>query len=237
MNASCSVKDLVDGKVDIFFGKDVSRQGREYATAKGMTLTQTPIGKEAFVFFTHKDNPVRELSQAQIRAVYGYGGRIRNWKELGGRDEPILAFQRTKSSDAQDAMQGIMQGEAMIPPPLAQQQGVSGARYTLIYVAAYRNRKNAIGYSFRWYTTVPEASPGIRLLAVDGVLPTQANIQNGSYPFTTPLLAVTARPLSPQTKSLLDWILGPEGQDLIARAGYVPLHQGSTSSQTRPDAQ
>ena len=38
-----------------------------------------------------------------------------------------------------------------------------------------------------------------------------------------PLVAVTARPLSPQSKSLLDWITGPEGQDLLARAGYVPL--------------
>ena len=225
IDESCDVKNLVDGKADIFFGKKVSRQGRDYAASNGLTLTEIPIGHEAFVFFTHKDNPVRSLTQAQIRAVYS--GRIRNWKELGGRDEPILAFQRIKGSDAQDTMLGIMNGEAMAPPPRAQQQGASGANYTVINVAAYHNRKNALGYSCRWYTTVPNASPGIRLLAVDGILPTPENIQSGAYPFTTLLLAVTARPLSPQSRSLLNWIIGPEGQDLIARTGYVPLRPGA----------
>ena len=61
------------------------------------------------------------------------------------------------------------------------------------------------------------------MLAIDGIEPTPENIASGAYPFTEPVLAVTARPLSPQSKSLLDWILGPEGQDLIARIGYVPL--------------
>ena len=50
-------------------------------------------------------------------------------------------------------------------------------------------------------------------------------LRNGTYPFTVPLLAVTARPLSPQSRSLLDWITGPEGQDLLERVGYVPLQQ------------
>jgi phosphate transport system substrate-binding protein len=60
-------------------------------------------------------------------------------------------------------------------------------------------------------------------LAIDGVEPTPENIQSGAYPFTVPLVAVTARPLSAQSQRLLDWISGPEGQELLERVGYVPL--------------
>ena len=67
------------------------------------------------------------------------------------------------------------------------------------------------------------ANPDIRLLTIDGIELTPENIRNCKYPFAMPMLAMTARQLSPQSKSLLDWITGPEGQDLLERAGYVPL--------------
>ena len=217
-NTVWAYESLADGEVDIFFGMAPSREQRDYAASKGLTLTELPIGKEAFVFFVHKDNPVRSLTQAQIRAIYS--GRIRNWKELGGPDEDILAFQRPEGSGSQTTMLGIMAGETMINPLRQEMQGMGDI---ILAVAEYRNRKNALGYSFRWYATVLFANPDIRLLAIDGIEPTPENIRSGIYPFTVYRLAVTARPLSPQSKSLLDWITGPEGQDLLERVGYVPL--------------
>ncbi len=215
-------KRLADGKIDIFFGAAPSAGQRAYAQSKGLSLTEIPVGKEAFVFFTHTDSPVRSLTREQIKGVYG--GRIRNWKELGGPDEAILAFQRPEGSGSQTAMLiEVMQGQAMAKP--LREERSHGMGDIVLGVAAYRNRKNALGYSFRWYATALFANPDIRLLAVDGVLPTPENIRNGTYPFTVSLLAVTARPLSPQCKKLLDWIRGSEGQNLLERVGYVPLRQ------------
>ena len=210
---------LVDGTVDIFFGVEPSQEQLGYAEAQGLTLTEIPIGREAFVFFTHRDNHVFSLTKEQIRAVYG--GRVRNWQELGGQDEAILAFQRPEGSGSQTALLRIMEGERVVRPLRDEQ--VYGMGDIILGVAAYHNRKNALGYSFRWYATALFANPDIRLLAVDGILPTPENIQNGSYPFIVPIVAVTARPLSPESQSLIDWILGSEGQDLLARVGYVPL--------------
>jgi len=210
---------LTDGQTDIFFGAAPSQEQRDYAAAKGLTLTETPIAREAFVFFVHNDNPVRSLTQTQIRAIYS--GRIRNWKDLGGPDEPILAFQRPEGSGSQTTMLRIMEGKAMVRP-LREERHI-GMGDIILGVAAYRNRYNAIGYSFRWYATALYPNPDIRLLGIDGVEPTPENIKSGAYPFTVPFVAVTARPLSPQSEILLGWILGPEGQDLIRRVGYVPL--------------
>ena len=205
---------LVDGDADIVFGVVPMQEELDYVVAKGRSLTETPIGKEALVFFVHKDNPVRSLTREQVRAIYS--GRIRNWKDLGGPDEAILAFQRPEWSGCQPTMLRIMKGEAMIPPLLFQYDSA-------FFVEAYSNHKNALGYSFRWLATVPCANPDIRLLAIDGVDPTPENMRSGAYPFTVPLLAVTARPLSPESRSLLDWIRDTEGQDLLERVGYVPL--------------
>ena len=210
---------LAEGEVDIFFGAAPSREQRAYAAGRGHSLTETPIGREAFVFFVHKNNPLCSLTQAQIRAIYS--GRIRNWKELGGPDEPILAFQRPEGSGSQTTMLALMGAESLVRP--LREEINEGMGDVVLGVAAYRNRKNALGYSFRWYVTALFANPDIRLLAIDGIEPTPENIRSGIYPFTVYRLAVTARPLSPQSKSLLDWITGPEGQDLLERVGYVPL--------------
>jgi phosphate transport system substrate-binding protein len=213
---------LIDGEVDIIFGTPPTQKQREYAASKGLSLTETLIGKEALVFLTHKDNPVAALTQAQIRAVYS--GRIGNWKELGGTDETILTFEWPYyNSRSRTVMTRIMEGEAIS----SRVRGRPFGGRVVLGPDAYRNRQNDLGYAPRWYATVPYPSPYIRLLAIDGIAPTPANIQSGAYPFIMPLLAVTARPLSPQSTTLLDWILGPEGQALLERVGYVPLRQGS----------
>ena len=224
---------LADDRTDIFFGAAPSREQREYAADKGLILTEIPVGKSAFVFFVHKDNPVTSLTQAQVKSIYS--GRIRNWKELGGPDERILAFQRPENSGSQTTMLRIMQGEAMVRPLREEyHQGMGGI---VLAVADYRNYENALGYSFRWYVTVLFSNPDIRLLAIDGIEPTPENIRNGAYPFITSILAVTARPLSPQSRNLLDWILGPEGQDLLERVGHVPLgHSAALASAAMSDA-
>ena len=90
-------------------------------------------------------------------------------------------------------------------------------------VAEFRNSTAAIGYSFRWYATVMNGNPGIKLLAIDGVEPTVDNIRNGSYPFTIDVYAVTARTTNPNAAKIVDWITSDEGQKLIEKVGYVGL--------------
>ena len=98
-------------------------------------------------------------------------------------------------------------------------------------VASYRNYRNAIGFSFRFYSTQMVENNQIRLLALNGVYPTQESIRDGSYPISNEFYAVTAAPAgqpapeesNPELAALLDWILSPQGQQIIARTGYAPL--------------
>ena len=105
-------------------------------------------------------------------------------------------------------------------------------------VADYRNFSNAIGFSFRFYATELVTSQAIRLLALDGVYPTQETIRNGTYPLSSYFYAVTAAPIGqppPQETdetlhAFLTWICSPQGQSLVEQTGYVGLSAEDTGA-------
>ena len=98
-------------------------------------------------------------------------------------------------------------------------------------VASYRNYKNALGFSFRFYSTEMVQNGDIRLLSLNGVAPTRETIRDGSYPIASEFYAVTAAPIGdppPQEwdqdlGGFLDWILSPQGQFLVDETGYVSV--------------
>jgi phosphate transport system substrate-binding protein len=211
---------LVDGTVDVFFGAQPSDAQQQAAKAAGRQLTLTPIGREAFVVFVNQDNPVSGLTTAQIQDIYTR--KLTNWSQVGGRDEAILAFQRPEGSGSQTVMESkVMKGRQLAAP--LKEETVEGMGGILSEVADYRNSSAAIGYSFRWYATVMNGNPGLKLLAVDGVAPTPQNIRNRSYPFTVDVYAVTAGTTNANAKRVVDWVVSDEGQALVEQVGYVGL--------------
>jgi len=92
-------------------------------------------------------------------------------------------------------------------------------------VAGYQNAKNAIGYSFMYYSSTMIKNNQIKYLSVDGVMPTPETVRNKSYPFTVPVYAVTLKSNTNQNvRTLINWILSNEGQSLVEKTGYVPVN-------------
>ena len=220
-NTSYAWERLVSGKTDIFFGAPPSERQLRLASVNELEPEITPIAKDAFVFMVNIHNPVDSLTVEQIRDIYRK--KITNWEDVGGADEKILAFQRPEGSGSQTAMtEQVMAGLTLAKP--LQEESIAGMGDIINAVAEFRNRKEAIGYTFRWYSQVQFPSDQIKLLAINGVPPLPENIADNTYPFAGSFVAVTLRPRSPETQALLDWLLGPEGQALIRKTGYVPLH-------------
>ncbi len=213
-------KKLIAGEVDIIFAAQPSPEQQAEASAAGVTLALTPIAKEAFIFFVHKDNAIIGLSTAQIREIYTKA--IINWSQVGGANEPIVPFQRPSGSGSQTAIERkVMQGKKLPAPPreeFAQSMGGIIQR-----VASYRNSSGAIGYSFRYFATTMNANADIKLLAIDGIPPTRETIRDGTYPYTVELYAITAGTKNPHAQAFIDWFLTPTGQKLINDVGYVGL--------------
>lgn len=213
---------LLHKEVDMIFVAAPSKEQKEEFDKIKEELVMTPIGKEAFVFFVNYQNPVKGLSSKQVKDIYS--GRIKNWQEVGGEDRDIRAFQRPEGSGSQSALIRMMQGTPLMEPE--KRDVASGMGDIIAQIAEYENRDNALGYSFRYYTQQMVANKDIKLLAIDGVEPTIENIRNDTYPITNQFYAIYLK--SNQHKNIrpfLEWILSPQGQELVTKTGYVGLHE------------
>ena len=214
--------------VDIFFGPPPSKYQLDALRARGLTPDVRPVAREALVFFVQKDNPISSLSSEQLRRIYT--GEITNWKEVGGRDERILPFQHEAEDENQLLLEElVLRGEAAAPPLREDYLPFSSSDLPSARVARYRKRSGALGFGLRWYLDKWFPDGDVRPLAVDGVPPTDATVRDGSYPLSLPLCMVSCRPLSAESRAFRDWLLGPEGRDLIRRAGYLPWDGGNDS--------
>ena len=210
---------LISGEIDVFFGAQPSEQQLLAAQAMGVEFTLTPIAKEAFVFFVHRENPVDSLTLDEIQDIYQR--RITNWRQVGGRNERILPFQRPENSGSQTIMLAAVMGDAPMTRPL-QQEWIGGMGELVASVAAYRNYHSAIGYSFRYFVTGMRPHEDIKLLAINGIAPTPENIRTGTYPVTVNVYAITAGTTNENADLLIQWLLSEQGQSFIELCGIVP---------------
>ncbi|MDR2716750.1 MAG: substrate-binding domain-containing protein [Treponema sp.] len=212
-------ENLINGKVDIIFCAKPSNEQIERAKEKGVNFNMTPIGKEAFVFFVNKKNPVNNLSIEQVRNIYS--GKTKKWSALGGKHRKIIAYQRPKNSGSQTILESIM-GEENIVKPLTENV-VEVMDGIINRTAEYRNHKNAIGYSFLFYTTQMVRNDKIKLLSINGVLPSKETILNETYFYTDSFYAITTDTDNENVNAFVDWILSEQGQYLVDKTGYVPV--------------
>ena len=214
-------RNLAERNTDIFIGVYPSEEQKAYAESCGTTYVYTPIGTEAFVFFVHKDNPIDNLTTEQIQGIYA--GEITNWKQVGGKNEEIAAFQRNEGSGSQSMLERFMGDVPIMEAPTELVNDLMSG--IVEKVSNYKSKTNSIGFSFRYYIEGIIKNPDIKMLSVDGVAPTAENIKNGSYPIVTPIYAVTYEEnTNENVDRLLKWILSEEGQYIIEETGYVGVN-------------
>ena len=219
---------LINDEVDLIVVTEPSEEELELAKQKGVELEVIPVVKEGFVFYVNSQNPVESLTKEQIQKIYT--GEITNWKEVGGQDEKIKAFQRPINSGSQTGMLSlVMKGLKLMEAP---KENLIGTMEEIInMVSSYQNGKNAIGYSYYYYATTmfetidETVASNIKLLSIDGVKPNNQTIQDSSYPFTTAYYIVINKADTEDDASriLANQLLSARGQKVAEEAGYVPV--------------
>lgn len=197
---------VVDGDADILFCAAPSEAQKQYAKEQGVELVYVPIGREAFVFFVHENNPVEGLTAEQIRDIYA--GEITNWAQVGGRNRVINPVTRLEGSGSQTVMEAFMGGREI----------ARKSPFALI--------GGSLGFSFRYYMDGIVGNESVKMLTLNGVYPSAENIRNGTYPIIAEFYAVyRADNDNPSIPVLIDWILSAEGQRLIEESGYVGIYE------------
>ena len=213
--------NLINGDVDLIVALGPSESQKNQAASRGLELKLTPIGREAFVFFVHQKNKVNGLTLQQIKDIYA--GNVTDWSEVGGEKDAIRAFQRPQDSGSQTALQTLMGDVPIMEAPT--EDIATGMGGIINEVAQYKNYKNAIGYTFRFYSTEMVGNSQIKLLEINGVAPSKETIRTGTYPITSEFYIVTSGTENPNVDKFIDWVLSAEGQQLVEEVGYVPVIQ------------
>ena len=200
---------------------------KEELQEANVQLEQKPIGVDALVFIVNEDNPVQALTRQQLQDIYA--GKITNWKDVGGKDQAIVAFQRGEDSGSQTLFKKLLiQGGELMTPPSELAPAAMGELVDSI--ADYNNSANAIGFSVYYYIDQMYSKPGLRLLAVDGVTPSNDTLADDSYPLCNDFYAVIhpdAAADSPE-RILYDWLDTDAGQNCIKKSGYVAVGPQTT---------
>jgi len=213
--------NLFQGKVDMIFCLEPSDLQLKRFYDNGYKLKLLPIGREAFVFFVNKENPINNLAVDNIRDIYS--GKIKNWNKLNGGDQDIMAFQRPKNSGSQTILEKIMGDISIIKPRM--EYVAQEMKGIIDMVADYRNFPNAIGYSFLQFSTEMVKNDHIKLLSIDGIFPSSEAIQDGSYPFSEIFYAIyiDSDNRNKNIDLFVEWILSPQGQTLVSKTGYISI--------------
>ena len=211
---------LVYGEVDLVFAARPSSNIKETAYWYNEQIVSIPIGREAFVFFVEKDNPVDNLTADEVRRIYS--GEITNWKEVGGKDQKIIAFQRPEEAGSQVMMEYFMGDVPLMEPDRF--SVIDAMDGVIEHVKEYKNKKGAIGYTFQYFLTGLQQEKDVKMLSVDGVYPSVDNIENGTYPVTVSLVvAKLASNEKENVQKVIDFLLSKDGQEIIERTGYGAL--------------
>ncbi|MHB1241104.1 MAG: phosphate ABC transporter substrate-binding protein [Gammaproteobacteria bacterium] len=208
--ATRGIRDVAAGKADMGGSCRFIIQGNPEEDSDVLK----PIAWDALVVMVHKGNPVKNITLDQIRGVYL--GKITNWKELGGNDQPIHLFVR------QGKISGV--GRAI--------RKLVFANYDQDFVA-YKVFKSS-GPLEKAVETDPDAFAisGISsarkrnadLLTLNGKSPSYENIRDGKYALYRPLYLVTNpdAPHKAEVKKFIQFAYSPEGRAIIRRNGVVP---------------
>jgi len=219
---------LIHGQADlIIVGEDNADILAEKA-AYSFEWEREPFATDAFVFVVNEANPVSSITIDEAKRIYT--GEITNWRQLGGENREIIAFQRNSDAGSQNLMEKlVMQGTPMkealtgfVPSTMGQ---------LIEVIRNYDDSPGAIGYTVYYYAEEMNMARGLKILAIDGIEPNPQTIRSGEYPLLNPKYVVIPAdaPRNAPNRILFNWLLSNEGQRLVAHEGYVSIIEAAES--------
>ncbi len=206
------IKALTEGSIDIA-GSSRGLKDKEVAVAKerGVTLVSHVVAIDCIVPIVNPENPITSLTLAQLKSIYN--GQIKNWKEVGGLDKPIVVISRDFSSGTFETWQEKVLGSDRVRVD-AQMQNSNGG-----VAGSVAGNKYAIGYVGIGYVNTK-----VKGVNVDGVRATVASAKDKSYPLSRELYMFTNGEAKGAVKNFLEFVMGRQGQSLVEAEGFVAAY-------------
>ena len=206
-------KSLINAACDVAtMSRPMKPSEEKAARDAGVLPIEHIVAMDGIAVIVHPSNPVAALTLEQIRAIYT--GRIRNWKELGGPDQPIVAISRDTNSGTYESFEALVMNKEKMGPKVEYVGSNGAARQRVMSTPA------AIGYVGLAFTEA------VKPLAVNGVAATQETVRTRKYPIARPLYMYTngrPKPGSP-LHDFISLCNTQVGKQIVADLGFVPVN-------------
>ena len=203
--SSTGVKSVASGDYDIgLASRDVKSSETEELKAKG-----TVFAIDGIAIIVNNKNTIADLSIEQIAGIAS--GKIKNWKELGGADAPIVLIGREAGSGTRDGFESIVGVDECVYEQALTSTGA--------VIGAVSQNPNAIGYA-----SLSSVDEKVKAITVEGVVASEETIKDGTYKVQRNFNFVTieGKELSPSAQAFYDFLLSSDADELIINAGAVP---------------
>ena len=222
---------LINGEIDMMFASvypasDILAMAEE----KGVELELIPIAYDAMIFFTNMDNPAEGLTSEQITNIY-VNDAYDNWNEIGGPDALLYPYCRNNDSGSHAQMEKHFLGGKEIHPEVQKETSMTMSNVLTDVMAAETSDPvgYGLGYSIYYYfhnmDLFYNTSTQLKLLAIDGVLPNDGTIADGTYPLSNNTYIVVRKDSegnSPERR-MAEFMLTDAGQECVETAGFGRL--------------
>ncbi|MFN3649470.1 MAG: phosphate ABC transporter substrate-binding protein [Armatimonadota bacterium] len=182
-------------------------------------LQAFPIARDGICLIVHRDNPVRSLTDEQVRALFT--GKVDRWSAVGGAEAPVTVVHKAEGRSTLE----LFLAHYRLENREIDADVVIGDNEQGIKTVA--GNPHAVGYVSIGAAEhhVRQGTP-LKLLAVGGVEPSSENVRRGDYPLCRPLHLVTRSAPAGTAKAFLDFARSPEVRDLVEQQSFVPLPDG-----------
>jgi phosphate transport system substrate-binding protein len=177
----------------------------------GSHLYDYPVAASVYAVIAHPDVGVTGLTNRQVQDLYT--GDVGNWNGVGGANVPVEVISRPKGAGPRALFREIVLGGETENDNVATPQETNQD-----VVTAVRDTPGAIGY-----VSLSAVEPGVRVLALDGVMPDVASARLGRYPFWGIEHIYTKGPAGGLAAAFIDYLQSSAIQTEIFKArGFIP---------------
>jgi phosphate transport system substrate-binding protein len=212
--------NLIDGNADIILThRTISPDEKLHADSVEVTLIETPIALDAFVFVVNKNNPIKSLTINQVQKIYT--GEITNWSQVGGNHASIKVFTRPRNSGSEEVLRElVMDG---LEPADFPESAIGGMSQVFGEIL---NNLDGICYTFNNYKDLQARVPDSEVpkIAINGIFPDNNTVRNKLYPFISEVRVAIRSDLDHNTMAykLYEWLQSENAKSTISECGFIP---------------
>ena len=212
--------NLINGDAEIILThRTISPDEKAHADELGVSLIETSIALDAFIFVVNKENPVKSLTINDIQKIYTK--EITNWSQVEGKNEIIKVFTRPRNSGSEEVFRELVM-DGLEPADFP--EAAIGAM-AWVFAEVYNN-ENAICYSFNTYKDLQARIPcnEVPVIAINDICPSESTIKNGTYPFISKVHVAIRSDLDRNSMAykLYEWLQSEDAKSTIIECGFIP---------------